>query len=69
MGADLENTDGKWQTFGNNKKPYAEVGFAIASPILQLAEGNRQITFTFEFNDPQKNIFEKNSFHHNYIAC
>jgi len=68
-GEDLEDADGKWQTFGSIKMPYGEVGFAIASPILQLAEGQRTITFTFEFDDPQASVFEKNSFYHNYVTC
>ena len=69
LGTDLEGADGKWQAFGDEKMPYAEVGFAIASPILQLTEGKRMVTFTFEFDDPQNTIFQKNSFYRNWVAC
>ena len=50
-GAEIEEEDGKWQTFGSTEMPYAEVGFAIASPILLLAEGARKITVTFVFEE------------------
>lgn len=67
--ADIEDADGKWQAFGTEKMPYAEIGFAVASPILQLAEGRRIITFTFDFDDPKNKIFENNSLNLNRIAC
>lgn len=61
-GKELEGDEKKWQTFGaplNPALPFnspligrlqADVGFAFASPVLQLAEGNRtvQVTLTVE---------------------
>ncbi len=67
--ADIEDADGKWQTFGNENMPYAKIGFAVASPILQLAEGRRIITFTFDFDDPKNKIFNNSSFVINQISC
>ena len=46
-GAAIEEEDGKWQTFGGTTMPYAQIGFAIASPMFLLAEGTRTITITF----------------------
>ncbi len=47
LGADLETEDGQWHTFGNETMPYATLGFAVASPMLCLAEGDRTITIRF----------------------
>lgn len=43
-GADLEDEQGKWSTLGGTSMPFAEVGFAVASPMFELAEGTRVIT-------------------------
>jgi hypothetical protein len=69
LGTDLEDEDGKWQTFGNEKMPYATIGFAISSPILSLNEGNRTITFSFDFEDPDQEIFGKGEFNNQLVAC
>ena len=46
MGGALPKDDPKWAPFGQGtpKRPAAEIGFAIASPLLRLAEGTRTIT-------------------------
>ena len=58
LGADFPNNTIKWWPFGhpdfedaNNfpKLPNAKLGFAIASPLLLLKEGERTITFTINF--------------------
>lgn len=41
-----------WLPFGNETRPVAEVGLAIASPVLLLKEGDRTITFTILLNFP-----------------
>lgn len=63
-GGDIETDEKSWNTFGEPAFPLlgsgvsnekeadrkqAEIGFAIASPILFLAEGKREITVTFTF--------------------
>lgn len=52
MGAKIENEEKSWETFGKatpiTNRSFAEVGFAIASPILFLGEGERIITITFD---------------------
>ncbi len=65
LGNDFPNKEVKWYPFGhpayqpNNgiptnypKLPVAKLGFSIASPILNLKEGLRTITFTFELEKP-----------------
>ena len=47
LGELIEEDDGKWETFGSADMPYAEIGFAVASPMLLLAEGTRTITLLF----------------------
>ncbi|MEJ2596084.1 MAG: baseplate J/gp47 family protein, partial [bacterium] len=61
-GADIETEEKSWETFGQPSFPelgtgsatekeadreQADIGFAIASPILFLAEGERKITIKF----------------------
>lgn len=60
LGTDLNAPDLCWKIFGESQSeqineatlPNAEIGFAIASPILFLKEGHRTIilSFTFEIN-------------------
>lgn len=76
-GADLTNEEKSWRTFGGIQFPdiltgsedateadraQAEIGFAFASPILFLAEGERIITFYLNFSGSKsllKNLTEK----------
>jgi len=52
-GAEFSNEDeASWMTFGSNKMPEAEVGFAIASNEFLLAEGKRVITLTINYSGP-----------------
>lgn len=44
LGAPLEAAAPRWPPFGHAALPAAPVGFAIASPLLRLAEGERRIT-------------------------
>jgi hypothetical protein len=47
LGADLTDEDGKWATLGGTAMPFAELGFAIASPMFRLSEGKREIKLKF----------------------
>jgi hypothetical protein len=61
-GKELEGDEKKWKTFGSLNDPslpfnsplidraQADVGFAFASPVLQMAEGSRQVTITLTFD-------------------
>ncbi len=51
LGAAIEDEDGKWQSFGSTEMPPAEIGFAVASPMLALAEGQRDIYLRFSLKD------------------
>ncbi|MBI3047180.1 MAG: hypothetical protein HYY76_02610 [Acidobacteria bacterium] len=46
------NGEPRWPTFGNATLPYARIGFAVASPMLWLAEGTRVITVGFDLAPP-----------------
>jgi hypothetical protein len=50
-GAELESEDGKWPSLGSTDHPKAQLGFAVASPMLYLSEGDRDITLTFTFKN------------------
>lgn len=53
LGAAIEGAEPRWQTFGATSMPYARIGFAIASPMLRLAEGARIVTLHFDLDaDP-----------------
>ncbi len=43
VGAALPAGEPAWDGFGNDALPRAEIGFAVASPVLRLAEGERTL--------------------------
>jgi len=45
-GGKLTGDEPKWRGFGSADLPFAEVGFAVASPVLRMKEGARSITVT-----------------------
>ncbi|WP_029274659.1 baseplate J/gp47 family protein [Pedobacter borealis] len=51
-GGELANQDGSWDTFGNESRSPANIGFAISSPLFRMAEGKRKITLTFSYRVP-----------------
>jgi hypothetical protein len=56
VGGALPVDDLKWRGFGHAKLPFAEVGFAVASPVLRMREGLRKINvkLTLTNVDPTK---------------
>ncbi|MCE9667751.1 hypothetical protein LY474_07990 [Myxococcus stipitatus] len=44
LGAPLSALEPKWPAFGSPALPPAEPGFALASPVLRMAEGRRGVT-------------------------
>ncbi|MGX2040181.1 baseplate J/gp47 family protein [Methylocaldum sp. MU1018] len=44
VGGELQGDEPKWHGFGHADLPQAEVGFALASPVLRMKEGLRKIT-------------------------
>jgi hypothetical protein len=64
-GADITHPDGRWNPFGkpktlfpNSDRKSAVLGFAVASPALALAEGNRKISLTLRLLS-QPGLLEK----------
>jgi hypothetical protein len=56
LGRDLDKNDPKWKAFGHQDLPLAEIGFALASPMLRLHEGKRTITIEMTFSQGEKDI-------------
>jgi hypothetical protein len=55
IGGKLSGDEPKWRTFGRNgffgaDRPQADIGFAFASPVLFMAEGNRAVSVRLTFN-------------------
>lgn len=48
LGEELDENDPAWPAFGNDTFEKAEIGFALASPVLWLKEGEREINVTLE---------------------
>jgi hypothetical protein len=48
VGGELPAAEPKWLGFGRPDLPPAEVGFALASPLLRLQEGTRTITLSLK---------------------
>ncbi|CAM1367356.1 hypothetical protein TSEDIMI_40088 [Tenacibaculum sediminilitoris] len=71
VGTVKEDEDGNiesWKTFGSESKPEGkevDLGFAIASPMLQLKEGNRELYLNFTFLDKINDLrfFEKGKYY------
>ncbi|BAY09886.1 baseplate J/gp47 family protein [Calothrix sp. NIES-2098] len=51
LGGKIIGNEPKWFGFGNPNLPPAEVGFAIASPVLRMQEGDRQVTVSLQLNN------------------
>jgi hypothetical protein len=74
MGAELTTVDHSWHPFFNKiylngelaeiKMPPAEIGFAIASHYLWMAEGARKITATFTIKEGKNSVITND-----IIAC
>jgi hypothetical protein len=43
LGGEIEDEDEKWLAFGDTSRPFAQIGFALSSSMLRLAEGQRTI--------------------------
>src|SRR5664279_2851191 len=44
LGAKLDSNNPKWTAFGNPGQPLAQIGFCLASDVLQMKEGDRTVT-------------------------
>lgn len=51
LGENFDGYEAQWSAFGHDNLPTAEVGFALSSPILSLAEGRRLITLNITFTE------------------
>lgn len=51
LGGELAGNEPKWSGFGYKELPPAEIGFAIASPVLRMKEGTRTVTVTLNLNN------------------
>ena len=63
IGGKLDSTNPKWKAFGNDIWPQAQIGFAIASPVLRLNEGERKITIILVLSDPEHTITNETDIH------
>lgn len=44
LGGELRGDQPKWRAFGGPDLPAAPIGFALASPVLRMSEGERKVT-------------------------
>lgn len=44
LGGEWQTADRHWSPFGSATQPTATIGFALASPVLRMAEGRRGVT-------------------------
>ena len=51
QGKALAEDNPKWPVFGKTTYPFAELGFALSSPLFRLGEGERGVTLTFAIAD------------------
>lgn len=50
LGGPLPEEAPQWRPFGHRQLPVADVGFALASPVLRMKEGARTITVTLKLD-------------------
>ena len=60
QGAEIDTDEKRWKTFGRpsaatiftpaDYRPFGELGFAFATPVLWMAEGKRRVTITLSLN-------------------
>jgi hypothetical protein len=50
LGTPLDPAQPQWNAFGHAALPLAPLGFAIASPVLRMREGQRTVELTFKLN-------------------
>ena len=50
QGEEIDDEEGKWETFGSVDMPDASIGFAISSPLFLLVEGIRRARITLHFS-------------------
>lgn len=65
LGGEISSAEMNWRTFGKpgstwtpdkeTDRPQAEIGFAFASPVLFLEEGDREITITLSLKETADN--------------
>jgi hypothetical protein len=51
LGAPLVAAEPRWRAFGHPGLPAAEVGFAVAAPVLRMKEGRRKVTLALQLGD------------------
>ncbi|MBI1919799.1 MAG: baseplate J/gp47 family protein [Geobacter sp.] len=54
VGGALKGPEPKWPPFGSSVWPKAEIGFAMASPVLRMKEGSRRIILKLTLSGAEK---------------
>ncbi len=61
LGGKLAENDKRWSGFGNPKLPAAQIGFAIASPVLRMLEGDRKVTVSLKLKNLDRSKLNETS--------
>jgi Baseplate J-like protein len=56
LGGELPADNFKWSGFGNSQLPAAQIGLAIAAPVLRMKEGDRKVTISLQLSNVAANI-------------
>ena len=66
LGTPLDPAQPQWSAFGHAALPLAPLGFAVASPVLRMREGQRKVELTFNLSQETtqnlEDVFQKNTF-------
>ncbi|TMI64911.1 MAG: hypothetical protein E6H07_03055 [Bacteroidetes bacterium] len=61
LGAELDKKNPKWNAFGHTELPLTNIGFCLASDVLQMKEGNRTIIVNLKLSGEVANVKEGDS--------
>ncbi|MEM6765022.1 MAG: hypothetical protein AAF655_08855 [Bacteroidota bacterium] len=51
LGENILTEEGKWETLGSTAMPFANIGFAVSSPIFLMQEGERMLNLSLYFRE------------------
>lgn len=62
LGAELDKNNPRWNAFGHESLPVAQIGFCLASDVLLMEEGRRRVSVTLALSGLPTKLMSANGF-------